>query len=227
MNRAAQVTPSVIEAAPVPPPPGEQSIDDSVETTVEQIKNRLARLAAVDAELAEVIRNVHVQITPDGILIDAVDEDKGLLFDVSSAKLNEPLERFLRALAPRSRRRRTHRSRSTVTPTHVRSRRAPTCRTGICRISAPRRPARSSRPQACQPVRSTACSRAARRSCTCQDNPLAAQNRRLSILVKIANSTGPKAAIDGKPLDLDAAKAAADAATAANPDAAAPAPSAK
>jgi len=100
MNRAAQLTPSVIEAAPVPPPPGEQSIDDSVETTVEQIKNRLARLAAVDAELAEVIRNVHVQITPEGILIEAVDEDKGLLFDVSSAKLKEPLERFLRALAP-------------------------------------------------------------------------------------------------------------------------------
>ncbi|MCX5745821.1 MAG: OmpA family protein, partial [Proteobacteria bacterium] len=34
-----------------------------------------------------------------GVVIEAVDGD-GLLFDVSSAKLGEPLERFLRALAP-------------------------------------------------------------------------------------------------------------------------------
>jgi outer membrane protein OmpA-like peptidoglycan-associated protein len=35
-----------------------------------------------------------------GILIEAVDQDKGLLFDLSSAKLKEPLERFLRAISP-------------------------------------------------------------------------------------------------------------------------------
>jgi len=100
MNRAAQFAPSVIEAAPAPPPPGEESIDDSTATTMQQIKQRLARLAAIDAELAEVIRNVHVELTPDGILIEAVDQEKGLLFELASAKLKEPLERFLRAIAP-------------------------------------------------------------------------------------------------------------------------------
>jgi chemotaxis protein MotB len=60
----------------------------------------LHKFAAVDEELAQVIRNVRVQVTDDGILIEAVDEGQGLLFDVSSSKLNEPLERFLRALAP-------------------------------------------------------------------------------------------------------------------------------
>jgi chemotaxis protein MotB len=100
MNRAAQWAPSVIEVAPAPPPPGEQSIDTTIEATIQSIKSKLARLAAIDAELAEVIRNVHIEITPDGILIEAVDQDKGLLFDVSSSKLKEPLERFLRAIAP-------------------------------------------------------------------------------------------------------------------------------
>ena len=99
MNRAAQFAPSVIEAAPTPPPPGEESLDDRVETA-KQLENRLHRLAAIDTELAEVIRNVRIEVTPDGILIEAVDEDGGLLFDLSSSKLNEPLDRFLRALAP-------------------------------------------------------------------------------------------------------------------------------
>ncbi len=96
MNKAAQVTPSVIEEAPTPPPPGQESMD----TITHELKDSLARLAAVDAELADVIRNVHVEITADGVLIEAVDDGKGLLFDVSSAKLKEPLERFLRALGP-------------------------------------------------------------------------------------------------------------------------------
>jgi chemotaxis protein MotB len=99
MNHAAQFQPSVIEAAPSPPPPGEESLDDRVETA-KQIEKRLERLAAVDSDLAQVVRNVRIQVTDEGILIEAVDEGEGLLFDVASAKLNEPLERFLRALAP-------------------------------------------------------------------------------------------------------------------------------
>ncbi|HUJ57885.1 MAG TPA: flagellar motor protein MotB [Kofleriaceae bacterium] len=99
MNHAAQITPSVIEAAPAPPPPGEASLDERVETA-KQLQERLNRLAAVDTDLAQVVRNVHVEITPDGVLIEAVDQEGGLLFDLSSAKLNEPLERFLRAIGP-------------------------------------------------------------------------------------------------------------------------------
>jgi chemotaxis protein MotB len=99
MNHAAQFQPSVIEAAPSPPPPGEESLDERIETA-KQIESRLERLAAIDADLAQVVRNVRIQVTDEGILIEAVDEGSGLLFDLASAKLNEPLERFLRALAP-------------------------------------------------------------------------------------------------------------------------------
>ncbi len=100
MNRAAQAAPSVIEAAPVPPPENQKSIDDSMQTTVEQLKERLSNLASVDPLLADVIKDVHIEITKDGILIEAADEEKGFLFDTASAKLKEPLERFLRVLAP-------------------------------------------------------------------------------------------------------------------------------
>jgi chemotaxis protein MotB len=100
MNRAAQAAPSVIEAAPVPPPENQKSIDDSVQTTIEQLKAHLSNLASVDPLLADVLKDVHIEVTKDGILIEAADEEKGFLFDTASAKLKEPLERFLRVLAP-------------------------------------------------------------------------------------------------------------------------------
>ena len=96
MNRAAQFAPSVIEASPYPPPAGEESIDD----TAVDLRDKLTRLAAVDSELAEVLRNVNIKVTADGLLIEAVDEDRGFLFDTASARLKEPLERFLRVAAP-------------------------------------------------------------------------------------------------------------------------------
>jgi chemotaxis protein MotB len=73
--------------------------DERVRTANELVKV-LHKFAAVDDELAHVMKNVRVQVTAEGILIEAVDEDQGLLFDSSSSRLNEPLERFLRALAP-------------------------------------------------------------------------------------------------------------------------------
>jgi chemotaxis protein MotB len=96
MNTAAQITPSVIQAAPTPPPKGKETIDDAAI----DMRNEMARLAAVDSDLADVIRNVHVEVTDDGILIEIVDEDKGLLFDTASSRLKEPLERFLRVTGP-------------------------------------------------------------------------------------------------------------------------------
>ncbi len=99
MNRAAQITPSVIQASPVPSPPGEEALDERA-VTAKSLAGRLDRLAAVDATLARVVRNVHIEINEDGVLIEAVDEARGLLFDLASAKLNEPLERLLRALGP-------------------------------------------------------------------------------------------------------------------------------
>jgi chemotaxis protein MotB len=99
MNHAAQFTPSVFQEAPTPPPPGEATLDARINTATE-LASRLNRMSAIDAELAEVVRNAHVEVVPDGVMIEAVDDGKGLLFDLSSAKLNEPLERFLRALGP-------------------------------------------------------------------------------------------------------------------------------
>jgi chemotaxis protein MotB len=74
--------------------------NDPREKAAEELVGRLDRLATLDPELAEVMRNVRVSVAPEGVMIEAVDEGRGLLFDVSSSKLNEPLERFLRALAP-------------------------------------------------------------------------------------------------------------------------------
>jgi chemotaxis protein MotB len=96
MKQAAQITPSVIEASPTPPPPHTETIDD----TAVSIQNAMVRLASLDKDLADVIRNVHIEITPDGILMEVVDQDKGLLFDLSSAKLAPPLVKFLKRLTP-------------------------------------------------------------------------------------------------------------------------------
>jgi chemotaxis protein MotB len=79
---------------------GAGGLRDEREKAAEELVGRLDRLATLDPELAAVMRNVHVSVAPDGVVIEAVDQDGGLLFDVSSSKLNEPLERFLRALAP-------------------------------------------------------------------------------------------------------------------------------
>ena len=100
MNHAAQLNPSVIEASPIPPPPDDPGDPTAEQVKAADIKGRFSRLAAADPELAQVIANVHVTVTKDGILIEAVDGDKGMLFDSASAKLTERMERFLRVLGP-------------------------------------------------------------------------------------------------------------------------------
>jgi len=99
MNRAAQITPSVIQASPTPAAAGQEALDERAETA-KALLGRLNRMGAVDDQIARVMRNVHIEVVQDGILIEAVDEGRGLLFDSASARLNEPLERFLRALGP-------------------------------------------------------------------------------------------------------------------------------
>jgi chemotaxis protein MotB len=78
---------------------GGDGVDARVKAAAE-LESRLNRLAALDPELAEVMHNVRIEVAPEGILIEAVDGAQGLLFDVASARLNEPLERFLRVLGP-------------------------------------------------------------------------------------------------------------------------------
>jgi chemotaxis protein MotB len=79
---------------------GDVGPGDPRQKAAEELVGRLDRLAVLDPELAEVLRNVRVSVAPEGVMIEAVDEGKGLLFDTASSRLNEPLERFLRALAP-------------------------------------------------------------------------------------------------------------------------------
>jgi chemotaxis protein MotB len=97
MNRAAQITPSVIEAAPAPPPPGKESISNDAATA---LKNEMMRLGQVDEILAEVLKGVHVEVTPEGVLIEIVDEGNNLLFDTASSRLKEPLIAFLKKMGP-------------------------------------------------------------------------------------------------------------------------------
>lgn len=99
MNRAAQAKPSVIEVSSVANPPEDSALDDKTKAA-KDVSNKLMKMAQLDSELAQVIKSVRVTIKPDGVLIEAVDEGNGLLFDMSSAKLTEPLERFLRMMAP-------------------------------------------------------------------------------------------------------------------------------
>ena len=97
MNHAAQITPSVIESAPTPPKPGEESMSDD---TAAALKAEMTRLANIDPTLSQVLKGVNVTITPDGVLIEIVDQGNGLLFDLSSAKLKEPLIDLLKKLSP-------------------------------------------------------------------------------------------------------------------------------
>ncbi len=99
-NHAAQFAPSVIEASPVPPPPDKATLDSTAASAETALQARLAKLAGADPELGAVIKDVKLEATPEGLRMDMVDAGHDLLFDTSSARLKQPLERFLRAVAP-------------------------------------------------------------------------------------------------------------------------------
>lgn len=96
MNHAAQIDPSVLEVSSTPPAKGQETLDDKVI----DMRNQMAKLAAVDTDIAEIMKDVHVELTDDGIRIEIVDTDQGFLFDTSSAQLKKPLVDFLKVLAP-------------------------------------------------------------------------------------------------------------------------------
>lgn len=186
MSHAAQIKPSVIEESSTPPPPDEQKTLAS-EDAAKQISEKLRRLAAIDDELAQVIKNVHVQVTPDGVLIDTVDEGEGLLFDLASAKLNDPLQKFLRALAPAL----ANVDRPIEINGHTDARpfatgsRLSNWDLSYARAAVAREILESSgvRPQQVVGVFARGASQLYK-----PDEPLASQNRRLSILIKIAKT---------------------------------------
>ncbi len=96
MSGGAQPLEAIIPRSPAPPPPETQSIVNDAKT----LQQSLDALVENHVELAELAGKVKVQATNDGIIIEAVDDENSLLFDSASAKLNQPLEEFLIALAP-------------------------------------------------------------------------------------------------------------------------------
>jgi chemotaxis protein MotB len=172
--------------------------DERVRTANELMK-RLNRYAAVDGELAQVMRNVHVQVTSEGIVIEAVDEGNGLLFDMASSRLNEPLERFLRALGPAI----SALDRSIEINGHTDARpfvdgaRLSNWDLSYQRAAAAREILEAS---GVSPTQVTGVFARGASQLYVPEDPYASQNRRLSILVKIArNGGGPLAASDAPP----------------------------
>ena len=96
MNGGAQYIPSIIEKAPTPPAPSQQTIDE----TAQSLQDAIARMAENHIDIAEMAGKVRVVATPEGVLIEANDDDEGMLFDSSSSHLKPYLEAFLRELAP-------------------------------------------------------------------------------------------------------------------------------
>jgi chemotaxis protein MotB len=64
------------------------------------LQQAVARAAAEQPDLAGVTDQVHVDVTPEGLQIEVVDEGKTLLFDRSSAELKPSVVELLRRLAP-------------------------------------------------------------------------------------------------------------------------------
>ena len=94
MNGGATYVPSIIEKSPAPPPPDQQTLDD----TVKSLKDAIAHMAENHVDLAEMAGKIKVVATPDGVLIEANDDDAGMLFDSASSRLKPGLEEFLREL---------------------------------------------------------------------------------------------------------------------------------
>lgn len=99
MNRAASVVPQVIERSPTQSEQ-ERPLHEQTAEAAKQVSKELENLGEIDPELARVIKNVNVSVTPDGVLVETVDEGDGLLFDLASSRLGKPLEHFLKAFAP-------------------------------------------------------------------------------------------------------------------------------
>ncbi len=65
-----------------------------------EIEREMKHAAAESPELAAVAGQVHVDVTPEGLAIEVVDEARTLLFDVSSAELRPSVVALLQRIAP-------------------------------------------------------------------------------------------------------------------------------
>ena len=65
-----------------------------------EIQHEVRRAAEEQPELATVADQVRIQVGPEGLAIEVVDEARTLLFDVSSAELKPPVVALLQRIAP-------------------------------------------------------------------------------------------------------------------------------
>ena len=73
---------------------------ESLDVTAKAMKQVLNAQAEVNDEIAELMKDVSIQMTPEGLLIQIVDTKGSMLFDVSSAELKPPLINLLKLLGP-------------------------------------------------------------------------------------------------------------------------------
>jgi len=68
--------------------------------SAEEVKKALMVAEKADTELANLIKNMDVRVTDEGLLIQIIDGGDGLLFDLSSAELKPKLRQLLEVIAP-------------------------------------------------------------------------------------------------------------------------------
>jgi chemotaxis protein MotB len=103
MGRASQITPAIVEETGMPQP-GPRSLNQGqlVKQAQQQVQAAISKLAMSSPQMAKLAKQVTVKVTEDGILIEAADQDDGpsMLFDISSPELKPALVEFLRRLGP-------------------------------------------------------------------------------------------------------------------------------
>jgi len=98
MQGASQMVPAILEQTSTPPT--EEGTD--IANDAESIKEAIEAIGAADPELRAIAANILVMKTPDGVLIEAIDREggAGMLFEVASSDVKPALVKFLTRLAP-------------------------------------------------------------------------------------------------------------------------------
>jgi chemotaxis protein MotB len=98
LNAARPRTPKIVSSdAVVVAGEGEEQV---LTGHAKEIEREVKRAAAEQPDLAAIADQVHVDVGPDGLTIEVVDEARTLLFDVSSAELKPSVVALLQRIAP-------------------------------------------------------------------------------------------------------------------------------
>jgi chemotaxis protein MotB len=73
---------------------------ETLDATAQRVDKMLRAQAASNEQLAKLMKDVSIKVTPEGLLIEIVDTKGSMLFDVSSAELKPPLIELLKVLGP-------------------------------------------------------------------------------------------------------------------------------